>query len=253
MNFLEIPVVSSLIFLARYFTDKSAFKAQKKLITNRQPIIFDVGAHIGQTAQTYRRFFPKAQIYSFEPFPASFHQLKTKHHRDRGILPFNLAVSQTSGQLNLNVNTDAATNSVLPIAAEGKISWGDRLQSKAILEVMAVSLDDFCGSQGIEHLDILKLDLQGHELAALQGAKQLLADQAIDLIYLELLVSKSYENQPMLSDYFQLFDHYHYQFLDFYSPIRKGVQLLQCDLIFVSPKLHFNIQQSIQTGGFSTS
>ncbi|AFY39779.1 methyltransferase FkbM family [[Leptolyngbya] sp. PCC 7376] len=253
MNIFEIPIVSSLIFLARYFTDKSAFKSQKKLITLREPTIFDVGAHVGQTAKQYRRFFPKSKIYSFEPFPDSFEKLQAKYQKDQRVFPQNVAVSETSGRLSLNVNSDAATNSVLPIADEGKVCWGDRLKSKDNLEVKSVSIDDFCAENLIHHIDILKLDLQGHELAALKGAKTMLQKQAVDLVYLELLVSKSYENQPQLHEYLTLFAEYDYKFLDFYSPIRKGVQLIQCDLIFVSQNLNDKILRSIKKGGFSTS
>lgn len=248
----DIPIISSLIFLARYFSDKRAFKVQKKLITSPRPIIFDVGAHIGQTAKTYRHFFPKASVYSFEPFPQSFQKFSQKHHRDRHIFGQNLAVSEQSGQVTFHANHDSATNSVLAIAPEGQVCWGKRLQSKEQLTVPAVSLDDFCREQNIQYIDILKLDLQGHELAALKGAEELLSRQAIDLIYFEFLVSKSYEEQPKLLDYIKLLEQHQYQLLDFYSPIRKGVQLLQCDLIFVSPKLNLRIQKSIKKGGFST-
>jgi FkbM family methyltransferase len=253
MNFFEIPIVSSLIFLARYFTDKSAFKAQKKLITRREPIIFDVGAHVGNTAKEYRHFFPKANIYSFEPFATSYQKLQQKHRKDTRVFVQNLAVSDISGELVLNINADAATNSVLPIAAEGKICWGDRLRSEATLVVQSVSLDDFCEQQGIQHIDILKLDLQGHELAALIGTTELLKKQAIDLIYFELLVSKSYEGQPQLHEYLNLLEKFGYQLLNFYSPICKGIQLIQCDLIFVSPSLQGKILKSIKKGGFSTN
>ena len=81
----------------------------------------------------------------------------------------------------------------------------------------------------------------------------MLSKQAIDVIYLELLVSKSYEGQPQLHEYLNLFAQYDYKFLDFYSPIRKGVQLIQCDLIFVSQNLNDKILRSIKKGGFSTS
>lgn len=253
MNIFEIPVISSLIFLVRYFTDKSAFRIQKKLITLKEPLIFDVGAHIGQTAKEYRRFFPKAKIYSFEPFPESFEQLQQKHRKDKRVFPQNIAISNIPGTLRLNSNAYSATNSVLPIAEEGKICWGDRLTAQNTVEVPSTTIDAFCEENLIHHIDILKLDLQGHELAALQGTQRMLGNQAIDVIYLELLVSKSYEGQPQLHEYLNLFAQYNYKFLDFYSPIRKGVQLIQCDLVFVSQNLNDKILRSIKKGGFSTS
>jgi trans-aconitate methyltransferase len=54
----------------------SAFSELQKLCKSLdEPTIFDVGAHIGQTANEFRRRFPKARIFSFEPFPNSFQTL----------------------------------------------------------------------------------------------------------------------------------------------------------------------------------
>lgn len=39
--------------------------------------IFDVGANIGQSAKAFANAFPNAVVYSFEPFPAAFHELTT--------------------------------------------------------------------------------------------------------------------------------------------------------------------------------
>jgi len=39
------------------------------------PLILDVGAHVGQSNQLFRRMFPAATIWSFEPDPDSFARL----------------------------------------------------------------------------------------------------------------------------------------------------------------------------------
>ncbi|MET0168053.1 MAG: hypothetical protein ABW318_24070, partial [Vicinamibacterales bacterium] len=49
-----------------------AFSVQRELIRADEPLIFDVGAHHGSVARTYRRLFPGALIHCFEPFPDSF-------------------------------------------------------------------------------------------------------------------------------------------------------------------------------------
>lgn len=45
--------------------------------------IFDVGANRGQTYRTFRRDFPQAEIYSFEPVTESFEILSSSLRGDR--------------------------------------------------------------------------------------------------------------------------------------------------------------------------
>ena len=60
-----------------------------------------------------------------------------------------------------------------------------RLDSGQVEEVEVLTLDSFCESQSIDQIDFLKLDLEGHELAALQGAKSLLERGKIKHIQFE--------------------------------------------------------------------
>ena len=59
-----------------------AFTLQGKLIKVREPIILDIGAHVGEVARIYRGMFPLASIHCFEPFPESF-QLLSNGAEDR--------------------------------------------------------------------------------------------------------------------------------------------------------------------------
>src|SRR5258706_1997858 len=52
--------------------------------------------------------------------------------------------------------------------------------------VSVISLDDYCAQRAIDHIDMLKLDIEGGEYAALLGAESLLKRKAIKLIFLEL-------------------------------------------------------------------
>jgi len=49
-----------------------------KIVTGSSPIIFDVGAHHGQSAEFFSEIFNSPTIYSFEPDPESFQILKSK-------------------------------------------------------------------------------------------------------------------------------------------------------------------------------
>lgn len=59
---------------------------QKKLLPFEDaPIIFDVGANIGQTAIKYKEVFKSPQIFCFEPFEECFNTLVKKTEAIKGI------------------------------------------------------------------------------------------------------------------------------------------------------------------------
>jgi hypothetical protein len=53
------------------------------------------------------------------------------------------------------------------------------------LEVTSVKLDDYCALSGVEHIDWLKLDCEGHELRVLAGADLLMQLGRISVIQFE--------------------------------------------------------------------
>jgi hypothetical protein len=58
-----------------------------------------------------------------------------------------------------------------------------RMDKQETIEIKI--LDSFCESEGIEHINFLKMDIEGHELKALEGAKNLLENDKIDYIQFE--------------------------------------------------------------------
>jgi len=46
--------------------------------------------------------------------------------------------------------------------------------------VQLTTLDDYCMAHGNEHILLLKLDIEGHELDALQGSRKMITENRID-------------------------------------------------------------------------
>jgi FkbM family methyltransferase len=171
--------------------------------------IFDVGAHIGQTAARLVSAFPRAQVYSFEPDPHSFEQLRALASRRGRIDPINAAVGDTDGHARFFVNSFDQTNSLLKAApgADQFVLDSRGLVVQSELTVPVLTLDRFCASRGIARIDVLKVDAQGYELRVLDGARGLLAAGMIPVIYLEVCFVRIYDGQPLFPDVYQyLFD-----------------------------------------------
>lgn len=210
------------------------YQVMRHLVRKPEPVIFDVGAYIGHAAAQFRDQFPKARIHCFEPFPPSFELLAAAFREDAHIACHRLALADRSSVSKFQVNQSAVTNSLLTSDGRGAHYWGsDLLEKKEELEVETDTIDRFCEQQGISHIDILKLDVQGAEYSVLEGARRMLQDEHIDLIYMEMIMAPTYVGQRKYHEYLALFDALGYELFDIYNPCRKDGRLIQSDQIIV--------------------
>jgi FkbM family methyltransferase len=214
---------------------RDPYLVQRRLVKADSPVIFDVGANVGQTALRYRSLFPRAVLHCVEPFGPSFEQLNKALDGDSNVVLHRLALAAASGSARLNVNTSAATNSLLQSDARAARYWGrGLLDTERTVEVVTRTLDELCAERNIRHIDVLKIDVQGGEYAVLEGARDLLSAQRIDLIYMEVIMAPTYVGQRELRDYLTLLGSSRYRLFDFYNPARRDDRLIQSDVIFVS-------------------
>jgi FkbM family methyltransferase len=214
---------------------RDPYLVQRRLVTKDDPMIFDVGANVGQTALRYRALFPGATLHCVEPFGPSFEQLGKALERDPNVVLHRLALAASSGSARLNVNRSAATNSLLESDARASHYWGGGLlDTESTVEVATRTLDELCAERDVGHVDVLKIDVQGGEYAVLEGARRLLTGQRIDLIYMEVIMAPTYVGQRELQDYLVLLASSRYRLFDFYNPARRDDRLIQSDAIFVS-------------------
>jgi FkbM family methyltransferase len=209
----------------------------RRLVTQPNPVLFDVGANIGQTALHFRSLFPDAAIHCFEPFPESYRALCSSLGSDARTATYMIALSDTPGFSRLKVNRSRATNSLLPSDHRASHYWGDNLlDTDSEITVPTQTVDAFCKEQGIEHIHVLKLDVQGAEYAVLSGTHQMLSHQAIDLIYMEMITAPTYVGQRRLHEYLALFDSCQYELFGVYNLVHCNGRLIQTDNIMVSAR-----------------
>ena len=198
------------------------------LLQNRKvKVIFDAGANIGFVTYQFLKRFPEAEIYAFEPNPAVFSQLESSYENDIHVHCHQQGVADVSGSLEFNLNANSGTSSFL-----NPTTYHQSHQARRKLEPIVVpitTIDEFSAKEMIDHIDILKLDIEGYELKALVGADKLLNEQKIDLIYLEVCLIRQYNDQPLfheISSYLERKKYYVYNidsFIGQETPIRQAV------------------------------
>jgi FkbM family methyltransferase len=148
-------------------------------------VVFDLGANLGQyTLLAARSVGEQGRVHSFEP-----------SHRIFGELQFNVQLNGLSERCTLNrlAVSDVAGVARLSRYEEGAEvygSLGTHQRSEAAIvgheEVQTIRLDDYCETNGIDHIDFMKMDVEGAELLALRGAGELLARKNAPTILLEM-------------------------------------------------------------------
>ncbi|MBN2466715.1 MAG: FkbM family methyltransferase [Deltaproteobacteria bacterium] len=223
---------------------RDPFEIQRLLFQDRdQPIIFDVGAYIGEITRTYRSVLPRAIIYSFEPSPDSFNQLRRLSH-EPGIKTYQLAVSDEVGKTTFHVNADPSCNSFFPRPKNGRY-YAPQAQMVDSLAVETTSIDHFCSTEGIRRIEILKLDVEGAELNVLRGADHTLSQEAIDLIYTEALFVSLYDGGCLFYELSGLLGGYGYTLLNLYNlKSAKNGQLRWGNAIFLSPRMRASFERT---------
>lgn len=162
--------------------------------------IIDCGAFEGYTARTYSQMFPGAIIYAFEPAPTTFAKLQKSLSSYPNIKAINQAVSSTSGRANLFETVDIGSSSLLPPTARGMHYYPDFYAINNQYEVEVTSLDDWWQAANYPAIQFLKLDVQGGELEAFQGAGKLLEKAGVELIQAEVTFMENYSRQCLFSE-----------------------------------------------------
>ncbi len=147
------------------------------------PIILEAGAHIGRDTIKMVRVWPKAQIHAFEPVPALFTKLKQTTFEYSNIHCYSYALSDHQGNATLyeSHGIDAVSslhkpNDYFHIAA-----------TFTPITVPTITIDEWAKQHTIGSIDFMWLDLQGHELNALQGALNTLKTTKVILTEINLV------------------------------------------------------------------
>jgi len=213
---------------------------QKVYSPESKLIIFDVGAHHGDSVNEFISLFPMSRVFAFEPDKENFTKLKKKFENESRVELFNVAVGQKDGRILLHRNNYDATHSLLKFDVQEGNRWSDcnDFQEVESVEVEQLTLETFCNDKGIGNIKILKIDTQCGEMMAFQGVTEKLSSQAIDCIFCEVEFRRLYEQQPLFWDITALLMSYSYHFINIVSPKVSEVGVLAwADAIYIKDEL----------------
>lgn len=110
-----------------------------------------------------------------------------------------------------------------------------------------MTIDDFCLENEIDRVNLLKLDIQGGEAAALRGAKKVLGNQRVDVIFSEVLFVAHYEEALLFHELCAVLDRLNYTLYDLFLD-RHGSngQIRFGDAVFISPMVRKKVVDAFE-------
>ncbi len=155
-----------LYFLGEY---EPAVTEVVRRVVEAGDVCLDAGANIGwYTSLLQTLVAPGGAVHAFEPLPRSFETLRrnVELNENASVVRTNaVALGATEGQADLHVFGDLPDSH----ASVSKLGRSDATGST----VQVTTLDRYLESRGVGEVTFVKMDVEGSELAALEGATRL--------------------------------------------------------------------------------
>jgi FkbM family methyltransferase len=163
--YATFPEYAEIMFVQRYLDKNSVF--------------FDVGAHLGEYALIAASIATQGKVFAFEPTP---HTIR--------LLEENIALNPTAKKIK--VIKQAVSNKVgtaqFVIEPESEVNHLPHNQDtkQNTVKVKTTTLTAIASKYRCKKIDLVKIDVEGAELAVLEGAEKLLTKGAIKAFILEI-------------------------------------------------------------------
>lgn len=190
---LRLLAVKSLIDLNEQILRYKLYKIYQSYFPNNINAVLDVGANKGQTLSFFLKLNPQCRITSFEPNKDLFQKLTEKYKELKNVNIYNLGISDAEGEKMFQENVLDYTSTFEELnQASNYLHYKARIlgvNSNEIIKktyvVKTTTLATFINQHIQEPIDVLKIDIEGHEYAALKGLFQEPVRQSIKYIQIE--------------------------------------------------------------------
>ena len=134
---------------------------------------------------------------------------------DRGNVDLrNVALGARPDKLALQLSEDSQLNTLLPRDTQGVCG------SSQMIDV--VTVDDIVAAEGISHLDLLKIDVQGWEMEVLRGASKLIADHDLIFVLAEVAFRSDATEMQLFGELHDHLERNGFALSGFYESVRFG-------------------------------
>jgi FkbM family methyltransferase len=174
--------------------------------------VLDIGANEGEVTKSALMSFPECHVVCFEPVEETFKVLEQnlEPFKDRVTL-YKYAVSDFVGMSTINITSFNPANSLSP-QSKFYSHYNPNVKEVCKQKVAVRKLDHFI-KEGSPKYDIVKIDVEGHELNVLRGGERFFKDY-VDIVIIEISFQRD-------------IDKYHQNYLEIFNTMNSyGYRLI---------------------------
>ena len=155
---------------------------KEKFASEGSIIIFDVGSNAGNYSLILSELVgSKAIIHSFEPSAKTYKLFLETTKNKENIVPNNFGFGDTDQYQILYSNKEGS--GLASMYQRNLEHFGITMDQSE--RVQLFTIDAYCKENNIDRIHFLKIDIEGHELKALSGAKEMISENKIEVIQFE--------------------------------------------------------------------
>ena len=137
-----------------------------KYLVKQDDVFLDVGSNIGQYIFMATKVLQGKNIYAFEPNPVLYKRLKKIFNQVNVV---DIAFSDTNSSATFKI----PSSNEIEYFARGTLNINfkeDNETKSQLINVKSQKMDTFCEEKKIKKINLIKIDVEGHELNAINGA-----------------------------------------------------------------------------------
>jgi FkbM family methyltransferase len=210
-------------------TGKDPFLDLQRLAGDEPLVIIDAGANVGQSIFDFHSVFREPTIHAFEPGVETFAELTRRTSGLRHLRLNNCGLGSQPGVIKFVQNTESEMSSFLEPTED---CWGTVQERR---DTLVRTLDEYCSEQNLSRIDILKTDTQGFDLEVIKGANQLLARNAVHLVFVEVILWGLYKGIPGIDEIYSFLTEHGFSLVSFYQFQYQHPKTAWTEAVFVNP------------------
>jgi len=167
--------------------------------------IFDVGANKGDFTELVLSSFKNDvsfSVHCFEPSRTAFEALAHKLHKNPHAVLNNLGLGKEKGEFDLFADSPGSGGASLTRRNLAHLGVDFAHSEKVQID----RIDNYCSVKRIQHIDLLKIDVEGHELDVLQGAQDMFDKERIKMVSFEF-GGCNIDTRTFFQDFYYFFNH----------------------------------------------
>jgi FkbM family methyltransferase len=190
-----------------------------------RPVIFDVGASNGRWTRETVKIFPGATVFLFEPGTAYTDEMRATLVSHERLKLFSIALGEKDGPVTFHLHPDPQGSTT--------VDWQEGNFATPISVPMR-TIDSLIEEGAIDRPDLIKMDIQAGELAALKGAVRTLP--GVRVLHLETWIKQGYGGRiPLLVDLMEFLRPFRFRLFDLGTQFRTNTgALYSIDACFVN-------------------